>query len=329
MLRVIDGGALATIQDLGRAGWQRFGVPQSGAMDFAACEIANRLVANSPNAATIEITAGGAVFEVLAPIVVAVTGADLGAIVNHQPLPLWTSLFARAGAQIAFEGRRGDWGARAYLAVAGGFDAPVVLGSRSTYLPGSFGGWHGRALQGGDVLPIVHCQSQLTDFARLAGRTWPATARPAYRVEPVFRVLPGPHLDCFDSNALEALTQATWTVQPTSNRIGLRLDGARLRYARPCELPSLGVFPGVIQVPPDGAPIVLMADAQTTGGYPIIAVTIQADLPLAAQLLPRDTLRFALTTHQAAVQAWRELRAKCEVWLGEDDGVTLAANARG
>ncbi|BCX05526.1 MAG: urea amidolyase [Candidatus Roseilinea sp.] len=321
MLRVIAPSALCTVQDLGRPGYQRFGVPIGGAMDPLACIIANRLVGNAPSAACLEITAGGATFEVIAPCVIAVAGGDLGATLGSQPLPIWTSAFVRTGQRIHFEARRS--GGRAYLALAGGVDAPLVLGSRSTYLPGRFGGLGGRALQTDDVIrPALPA----ADPVRLAGRIWPTPVdyTPLIRILP-FHTLP----DLTDFNDLDGLTTRPWRVGATSNRIGLRLEGATLHIERAGDLPSFGVFPGAIQLPPDGRPILLMADAQPTGGYPVIAVAIQADLYRAAQLLPGDDVRFAWTTREAAIAAWRALHTLLDAPIAADEGVELAAAAQG
>lgn len=317
-MRVIAPGALCAIQDLGRPGYQRFGVPIGGAMDRVACVIANRLVGNPPTAACLEITAGGAAFEVLTPCVIAVTGGDLGATLNNRPLPTWTSALVRPGQHVAFEERR--QGARAYLALAGGVDAPPALGSRSTYLPGRFGGLDGRPLHMGDV---IRPASSAFDLARLAGRIWPAPVdyAPLIRILP-FHISPG-------QPGLNDLTATPWRVGATSNRIGLRLEGARLRIEQADDLPSFGVFPGVIQLPPDGCPILLMADAQPTGGYPVIAVAIQADLHRAAQLMPGDEVRFAWTTRAAAIAAWRALNTLLDSPIDADDGIALAAAAQG
>jgi biotin-dependent carboxylase-like uncharacterized protein len=320
-LRVLS-SLLTTVQDLGRHGMQRYGVPVSGAMDAFALQAANRLVGNPPGAAALEITAGSTAFEVLEPALLAIAGADLGARLDDQPFPLWTAVFARPGAQVHLPGRRGAWGARAYLAIAGGVVVPQVLGSHSTCLPGGFGGLDGRPLRPGDLLAAGE---RAADPGRLAGQRWPTGMRPPYQAAPVLRAIPGPHIDLFAPDALEALLAQPFRISADSNRMGYRLEGAQLRYARPCNLPSLGVVPGALQVPPDGAPILLMADAQTTGGYPIIAVVIGADLPLAAQLLPGDALRFAFTTIEEARAAWQELRAWSAATLEEDEGVHLIA----
>ncbi len=317
-LRVLS-SILTSVQDLGRPGWQRYGVPSAGAMDSFALEAGNRLVGNPPGAAALEITAGAA-FEILEPALLALTGASLGALLDGQPLPAWTAVFARPGAQLQLLGRSGAWGARAYLALAGGVAVPELLGSRSTYLPGGFGGLDGRALRPGDLVSVG---AALQDIGRPAGRRWPERARPPYRAQPELRLIRGPHADLFAADALELLLAQPFQIGRDSNRMGYRLEGARLPYARPVSLPSLGVLPGVVQVPPDGAPILLMADAQTTGGYPIAGVVIGADLPLAAQLLPGDRLRFALASIEEARDAWRGLRSWAAAPMDEDDATQL------
>jgi biotin-dependent carboxylase-like uncharacterized protein len=314
--RVHAGGLLATVEDLGRPAARRYGVPGGGAMDTFALEAANRLAGNPPEAAALEITGGGAIFEALAPLLLAVAGADLGAWLDGWPLAPWTAALARPGAQLQFQGRQGDWGARAYLALAGGVATPEVLGSRGTCLAGGFGGFVGRPLRPGDLLETG---AACDDPGALAGRRWLAERRPAYHAEPVLRVVRGPHAGSFTAESLAALMSEPFRVSPTSNRMGYRLEGPLLRTIAPADLPSLGVLPGAIQVPPDGGAILLMADAQTTGGYPIAGVVIGADLPLAAQLLPGDRLRFAVAEIEVAVAARRTLRSWLDAGPEEDE----------
>lgn len=317
----VEQALLVTVQDLGRPAALRYGVPLGGAMDRFALEIANRLVGNTPDAAALEITAGGAAFTVLAPTLLAITGADLGATLDDRPLDPWTATLARAGSELRLPGRRGPTGARSYLALAGGVVVPLLLGSASTCLSGGFGGLAGRPLRAGD---LIACAAGPLDPLRLAGLRWPGAARPHYRAEPVLRLLPGPHLDCFAEDALALLAQPL-RIGAQSNRMGYRLEGASIRYARPCSLPSFGVVPGAVQVPPDGQPILLMADAQPTGGYPLIGVVIGPDLPLAAQLLPGDRLRFVVTTLAEA----RTARLEAERWRDQrpavDESLALLA----
>ncbi len=306
LLEVITPGLLTTIQDLGRPNAVRHGVPASGAMDTFALQAANRLVGNPPDAAALEITAGRAAFVVLSPAVLAITGAHFNPLLDARPAPLWTSFFAQPGARLTFQARRFDWGARAYLALAGGVDVPVILGSRSTDLAGGFGGLQGRALTAGDRIAggVIDAATAIA-LDHLAGYVWREEMRPAYRSQPILRLLPGPHIDRFTPHSLAALYNAPWRVGQQSNRIGYRLDGPKLVQAQLASPPSLGVVMGALQVPPDGRPILLMADAQTTGGYPIAGVVIRADLPLAAQLLPGDLLRFRPILEDEAVAAWQ------------------------
>lgn len=324
MIVVIAPGPLMTVQDLGRPAARRLGVPQGGAMDAFALAAANRLVGNPPGAAGLEITAGGAELALARPARLALAGGDLGATLDGRPLPLWTSVLADAGARLRLAGRRGAWGARAYLAVAGGVDVPIVLGSRGTDLGGAFGGLGGRPLRPGDALPVGPEQP---GAAAGLGLRWPAPLRPPYGPAPALRLLPGPHLACFAPDALGLLAAAPLRVSVTSNRMGYRLEGALLPHARPCSLPSLGVVPGTVQVPPDGAPILLMADAQTTGGYPVVGVVVAADLPLAAQLLPGDALRLAPCGLDEALAARRALAEALAAAPEGDDGELLAALA--
>lgn len=315
----VEQGLLITVQDLGRPAAQRYGVPLSGAMDRFALEIANRLVGNAPDAAGLEITAGGAAFRLLAPTLLAITGADLCATLDDQPLAPWTAIVARAGSQLRLPARHGPAGARSYLALAGGIVVPILLGSASTCLSGGFGGYAGRPLRAGDVLA---CAAVQPDQLRLAGRSWPVEARPHYCEQPVLRLLPGPHLDCFAADVLALLAEPL-RISAHSNRMGYRLMGQPIRYARPCNLPSFGIVPGAVQVPPDGAPILLMADAQPTGGYPLIGVVIGPDLPLAAQLLPGDQLRFAVTTQAEAQAAWQQFQRWREQRFAVDESLEL------
>ena len=324
MLDVLASGPLLTVQDLGRAAARRYGVPAGGAMDRFALVAANRLVGNPPGAAALEVTAGGAELLLGAPALIAVTGADLGARCDERPLPRWMAVRVGRGGRIRFAGRSGEWGARAYLAIAGGIAAPAVLGSRATDLAGGFGGLTGRALRSGDRLPI----GPPPPLAE-PGRYWPPALRPPYGPTPTLRLLPGPHIGGFAPETLELLTTRNWRVGATSNRMGYRLEGPPLTAPCSFDLPSLGVVPGVVQVPPDGRPILLMADAQTTGGYPVIGTVIGADLPLAAQLLPGDALRLVLTTLEEALAAHRALVARLEQPLEADEGDLLAAMAGG
>lgn len=321
MIEIVAPGPLLTVQDLGRPAARRYGVATGGAMDASALVAANRLVGNAPGAAALELTAGGVELRFTRPALVSLAGGDLGATLDGRPLPLWRSLLVDAGATLRLAGRSDSWGARAYLALAGGIDLPPVLGSRATDLAGGFGGLGGRPLRAGDRLPIGAAPA---DTSAALGRLWPPEHRPPYAPAPTLRFVPGPHLDCLAPDALAQLADAALRVSPISNRMGYRLEGLALPYARPCSLPSLGVVPGCIQIPPDGAPILLLADAQTTGGYPLAGAVIAADLPLAAQLLPGDALRIAPVDLDAAIAARRVYDAAISAPLDADDGDLLA-----
>jgi len=294
MLHILNPGPLLTIQDLGRPGVRRFGVPGGGALDRFAHAAANRLVGNTAGLATLEMLPGCQV-RVEALAVVAVAGGDLGLTLDGAPLPGWQACLVRPGAVLHCARRVA--GARAYLAVGGGIAVEPQLGSRSALVGGPFAAMLGRPLRAGDRLPLG-----LGDLS-LAGRSWPATARPIYALRPELRYLPGPH--ALVPGLRRRFHAAAWQVSPQSNRMGFRLSGPALA-APTATLASLGVVPGAIQLPPDGAPIVLLADAQTTGGYPLLGAVIAADLPALAQTLPGDQVRFSTIGLAAAEQAWRD-----------------------
>lgn len=292
MLEIIEPGFLSTVQDAGRWGWLRFGVPPSGPLDAAAFNAANALTGNAPHAAGLEITWIGPTLRVTRDALIAVCGADFELWVGRLPVPTWHSVVMRAGQVLRFGERRS--GARAYLAVDGGIALPPYLGSQATYLPGGFGGLEGRALRAGDQLPLHPGNGD--PFAR-AGRAWPRAQRPPYSAAPLLRVILGPQAEAFSETGIATLLNATYTLSPTSDRMGARLVGPAIAHAGETGIVSDGVIAGCIQAPPDGQPIIMLADHQTTGGYPKIATVIQADLPLLAQLMPGDRVRFQAQPH--------------------------------
>ena len=286
-LEVIEGGFLTTVQDAGRIGWARFGVPPSGPMDAFALRAANILVGNAPDAASLEITLAGPVLRASHECLIAVCGAEFDLRVGNLSVPTWHAVYVRAGQEIRFGQRRS--GARAYLAVSGGIALPQFLGARSTYLPGGFGGLEGRALRAGDRLPFGPTGD---DSANRAGKVWPRAARPLYSSHPTLRVVLGPQDDCFTPEGLATFLSSEYEVSHSSDRMGYRLAGPAVTLRDKAEIVSDGVVTGSVQIPGDGQPIVMMADHQTTGGYPKIATVIRADLPLLAQCLPGDRARF-------------------------------------
>ncbi len=304
-LEIIEVNALATLQDAGRTGWRRFGVPVSGPMDGFAFRAANALVQNRSQDAAIEIGLGDITFRALRDCVVAVAGAGFALSIYIWDFPLWSSYFVRAGWTIRLN--KLDSGMWAYLAVAGGVQAPLVLGSASTNLRARFGGLDGRRLQAGDVLRSGNPSRSLSD---LAARTMPESARPGYTDRPILDVIPGPQEKYFTSDSVETFFSNEYSVSQTSDRMGYRLEGAALTQLSKSELISEGMAMGAIQVPANGQPIVMMADSPTTGGYPKIATVASADLPLLAQCAPlRSKIRFRKTTTAKAQNRYRELMA--------------------
>jgi KipI family sensor histidine kinase inhibitor len=305
VVEVIDGGLLTTVQDLGRFGHRRHGVPWAGAVDPAALRAANLALGNAPGAAALECTVAGPTLRFLAPVHLAVTGADLQAVLHRDdlgewPVPTGEAVLARPGHRLHFAGRRS--GCRAYVAVAGGIDVPEVLGSRATDLVSGFGGLAGRALLAGDRLGVGPAPGER---ARGAGAlSWAAASGGS----PTLRVVLGPQDDHLDAASVARFLAAEYRVTAASDRVGCRLQGPRLDVVRG-EIASDGMVPGSVQVPPDGQPIVAMADGPTTGGYPKVATVIGADLPLLAQSVAGEgAVRFAAVTVEDAQRAARAAR---------------------
>ncbi len=302
-IEVIDGGMLTTVQDLGRYGYQRYGVPTSGALDLFSLRAANRLVGNPENAAGLEMTAIGPRLKFLVPATIALAGADLGARLDGRPVPQWESVVVEAGAALSFEGLQD--GMRAYLAIAGSIDVPVVLGSRSTYARSRLGGVEGRPLKAGDVLHVCGERPVLLGGAlRL-----PDAFRPTYGHSHVLRVVLGPQDDRFTPRGIDTFLTSTYTVAPQSDRMGCRLTGPVIEHLHGPDIVSDGTPPGAVQVAGDGVPIVLLADRGTAGGYTKIATVIGPDLPRLAQAAPGDKVTFARIDLDAAYKAVREQEA--------------------
>jgi biotin-dependent carboxylase-like uncharacterized protein len=281
VLTVLASGPLTTVQDRGRRGWAGIGVTTSGAADRSAAGLANRLVGNEAGAAVLEVTAGGLRVRAERTLLVALTGAPAAVLLGGRPAPFDAPLTVGAG-QVLELGVP-PVGLRTYLGVRGGVDVPPVLGSRST---DTLSGLGPPPLRAGDRLPVgsLAAAEPFVDVAPVR----PPSARP------VLHVFPGPRRDWLQAAAWDALVTREWAVTADSNRVGLRLSGPRLARSRDDELPSEGLVPGAVQVPPDGAPVLFLADHPVTGGYPVLAVVTSADLPTAAQLRPGVSVRFRL-----------------------------------
>lgn len=312
MIEVQRGGVMMTVQDAGRFGWRQYGVPWSGAADADALFTANLLVGNPGNTAAVELTLSGAALRFKTDLVMALMGADLSACLvrgdQQEAAPLGRPLLVRAGTSLQTGAARA--GVRLYLAVTGGIQVPAVLGSASTYVTAGLGGVEGRALCRGDhlkaepdqaltALPGWHPSARQTHALQswgLDASSWPAPERPL-----TVRAMEGPEAASFTVAEQQAFWTQPFRVSPHSNRMGVRLSALECT-PRPAgeELLSSAVCPGTVQVPPSGEPIVLLADAQTVGGYPRLAQVAQVDLPRLAQLAPGDEVRFTQIQPQEA-----------------------------
>lgn len=307
-LEVIEVNGLATLQDPGRVGWRKFGVPTSGAMDSFAFRAANLLAGNDSNCAVVEIGLGDVALRALHDCIISVAGVGYGLSIYIWDFPLWSSYYVRGGWTIRLD--KLDFGMWAYLAISGGVQTPPMLDSRSTYLRGPFGGLDGRQLQVGDVLRSGTPSHPLNE---LAARTLPEDARPVYSHHPTLDVIMGPQENYFTDESIAAFLSQEYAVSHTSDRMGYRLEGAVLSHRGKTELISEGMAMGAVQVPSSGQPIVMMADSPTTGGYPKIGTVVNADLPLLVQCMPnKSKVRFRKTTVAKAQKKYRELMGGLE-----------------
>ena len=299
LLSVQEGGPLTTIQDAGRFGHLRVGIPTSGPMDREAFLLANRLVGNPDDAAVLECTLVGPRLELTDARLIAVTGADMSPTVNGAAIPMWEAVPLKAGDVLRLGPARA--GVRAYVAVAGGLDTPRVLGSRSTYVRGRLGGLGGRALRKGDRLPLGAPAPARPRRLR-AGRA------PAYGTEAEVAVTLGPQDDRFTAAGIAALLEGPYELLPQSDRMGARLKGPFIEHTRGHDIVSDGVPMGGIQVIGDGQPIVLLADRQSAGGYTKIATVCSFHLCRVAQLKPGGRLLFHRVTVAEAHAMLRDSR---------------------
>lgn len=294
-IHVLRPGLLTTVQDLGRWGFQSQGVPVAGPMDAFSHRLANALVGNSRETATLEVTLIGPALEIEGDCVIAIGGAEFGVTVDGGAVPHAQPFEVSSRAKLEFGARRR--GARAYLAVDGGFDVPLALGSRATHVPTGIGGVKGRPLRKGDRLPVgapVRPRRTTRHTTHAHDTLLPSA---------VVRALRGPDDDRFRAEAFEALQSASYAIDPDSDRMGYRLHGLELRHSRGADIISDVTPMGSVQVPGSGQPILLMADRQTSGGYPRIATVISADLGVAGQRAPGESLTFRLCSAADALSA--------------------------
>lgn len=306
MLEVLDVSGLATLQDSGRRGWQSYGMPISGPMDWFAHRAANSMLNNSPDAVAIEIGLGEAMFRAKRDCVLAVTGAGFEVANYVWAFPLWTSFYVRAGWYVQVKKiKGGNW---AYLAIAGGFETQSILGSKSTYLRGGLGS----ALRAGD---IIQAGKPSVELSKLAARDFPVVKYMNYSQSPVVEVIAGPQANRFTDAGIQTFYGSEYTLSKSFDRMGYRLESLLaprtaqgITHLTGADLISEGMTMGSIQLPANGQPIVMMADSPTTGGYPKIANVIRADLPLLAQCEAGvSKIQFQETTVEEAQEKLRKM----------------------
>ena len=300
MINVLQPGTFTTVQDFGRFGYQRFGVPESGAVDKLALRCANLLVGNPENSPLLESTLFGPRLQFDSDTIISITGGDLGPLLDQKPIRNWSAINVAAGSILSFEGPRS--GARAYISFSGGLSCEnleVVMGSTSTYVPGTFGGVEGRALRQGDTLYMGEPSSSGVAVQRIENP-------PKYTENSLLRILLGPQHNLFPEESLAILSEGQYTVSVNSDRMGIRLEGSPLVHNDSADVVSDGTAFGAIQVPGDGLPIILSADRGTTGGYAKIGTVITADHAKMAQLVPGNTISFNIVTKSAALKALLE-----------------------
>src|SRR5580765_4476410 len=288
---VTRAGFLTSLQDLGRTGFRQFGVSTSGALDPFALHMANLLVGNDEGAAGLEITLGSLQLQFEDERIVAWCGGEFDVQIGPRAFPAGHVAHLQAGDELKFG--RAQIGCRCWLAISGGIDVPVVLGSRSTDLRANFGGIEGRALRDGDVIPLSKWPGSPTPATAISSWSAPHDWVSPARRGPILRFIRGIDWERFNAPTLQRLTSEAFTVSPDSDRMGVRLDGSELKREEEIDLISEAVAPGTIQVPPSGKPILLLGDCQTIGGYPKIAHVITVDLGVAAQLRADDGVRFS------------------------------------
>lgn len=321
-MRILKPGMLSSFQDQGRTGHQPLGVSVVGAMDQRAHQLANILVGNETDCASLEITITGPTLQFTQACCLALCGADLSPTLNGKPVAMNRPLIIRAQDELQFGAKK--HGTRTYLAVHGGFVIPDVLGSQSTYLRSHFGGWHGRALKRGDEIPLQRPLKALGSngegLEALAQALWsiklylPGTIAGSSRAR--IRLIKSQQWDEFTPASHDALLSQPYRISPDSERMGYRLQGPDILMTTPRQMISEATTFGTIQVPAGGQPIVLMADRQTTGGYPKIAYVATVDLPLLAQMGPGDIMQFELVSLEAA-QALDTARARALIDLAQ------------
>ncbi|MGQ9545221.1 MAG: biotin-dependent carboxyltransferase family protein [Candidatus Bathycorpusculaceae bacterium] len=292
VFHVLKPGLFTTVQDLGRYGYLKYGVPISGAMDTYSLIAANLLVENKTNDACLEITLIGPELRALTKTHIAITGGDASPKINGQNVSMRQTLQIKNGDILSFDKIKS--GCRAYLSIRGGINTPLVLGSRSTYVHGGFGGINGRQLKTGDIIEGFVTPPQKIEYSM------PQELIPRYTGQFTVNVILGPQADMFTENGIKTFLSSQYKVTTEADRMGYRLEGPLIEHKAKADIVSDALLPGAIQVPKSGKPILIMRDAQTTGGYPKIAVVTTPDVSLLGQAKPNDTIIFSRITVQLA-----------------------------
>ncbi len=291
-IRIVKPGLLTTIQDAGRWGYQRFGMSVAGAMDQFALRVGNLLVGNDEYEAVLEATLMGPEIIFNCDEVIAVTGANMNPKLNGVPVPMWTTLSVRTDDTLSFTAAQG--GLRTYIAFSRGLDVPEIMGSKSTFTRGGIGGYEGRKLAEGDEIPLGD------RVLPGSGSYLPSKFTPEYPKEAVIRVVLGPQDDYFSEEAIVVFGESEYRITSEADRMGYRLEGAKIEHKEGADIISDGIVVGSVQVPGHGSPIIMMADRQTTGGYTKIATVITEDLSTLAQMAPGNAIRFEILSIEKA-----------------------------
>ncbi len=307
-IKIIKPGLLTTVQDLGRSGYQQYGVTVSGVMDNVSARLANILVGNDEGEGLLEVTMLGPEIELLEDMVVAITGGDLLPMLNGNAVAMGRSFLAKSGDKLAFRGVKN--GCRSYVAFSGGIQVPILMGSKATFTRGSIGGHEGRALKTGDILTIGNPGKPLNLLTGKELReSWYE-----YNQTIELKVVLGPQADAFTEAGVKTFFSNAYAVTNECDRMGYRLEGEKIEHKKGGDIISDGIAMGAIQIPSHGQPIIMMADRQTTGGYTKIGNVVTVDLPKVAQAKPGDKIVFKEVALEEAHRLLRELENKIETF---------------
>lgn len=303
-IKILNPGLLTTIQDKGRWGYQKFGMSVAGVMDDFATRVANMLVGNEEYEAVLETTFLGVEMLFDCDEVISVTGANMNPKINGYPVPMWTSLYVKAGDKFSSSGSVS--GLRSYIGFSRGIDVPEIMGSKSTFTRGNLGGFEGRKLNKDDEIKLG--EKVLTNY----GSYLPDLYKPIYGKDNTIRVVLGPQDDYFGEDAIKVFLDSIYTITSEADRMGYRLDGPKIEHISGADIVSDGVVFGSVQVPGHGSPIIMMADRQTTGGYTKIATVITPDLSKLAQMSPGNTMNFEMVSVEESHIIYKEYESQFE-----------------